>query len=89
MKAEFIKFGDGLFYLIQGSFLASSISWARCASKAFSFSRTFINDSSPRFELRSHIGYSEFLGQCLDNLGSAPEIWLRPHVVLTMDCARW
>ena len=37
VEAEFIKLGHRLFGVIKASFLASSKSWARCASRAFSF----------------------------------------------------
>jgi hypothetical protein len=46
MEAQLIKFGHGLFALSRASFLASSKSCVRCASRAFSFSRTLVNDSS-------------------------------------------
>src|SRR5580698_2271460 len=51
--------------LSRASFLAPSKSWARCAPRAFSFSRTLVNDSS--YENESSFAFhsdSWFLGQC-------------------------
>ena len=61
MKAKLIKLGHGLFSVIKG-LLLSAKTWARCASRALSFSRTLINGSSHENDSScAFIGYSQFL----------------------------